>query len=723
MKKIRNFIIGGIQHKVFSLVLFVMLLMLAAYSAVMFVQTSRLSQLASQTSERQEQAISEVSGSTMSTMVEKELRANSEMEAYIADGAFRDLKNDITMLGNYLESLMDSPDTWEPAELLPPDLSLRGKPSAQLLCEEGADPSDPRLQEDLELLGGMRDIMMAVFRNAPVNSVFMGVPGGMLLIVDENPGAKYTEGVVMDFPVRDRPWYREAERIGELFFTEVERDTFTGKLGVIVVLPVFHEGRMRAVIGFDLFLDSMDEIVQFSNTYGSFVSIVNENGHVVFSPRMEGSFRAALSEDAPDLRESPDPDLAGFVKDALKRKTDVRLVEVDGEEWYLCGAPMKTIGWTVISATSKEIVDRPKVMMLDRSKDIQEEERDSFRAAVGQSRKTISILILGVFLLGLLGAQVLSGRIVRPLNRMTENVRRLGGKDLQFRMEKDYRTGDEIEILAESFEKLSARTLQYVDEVQRVTAEKERIGAELGMATAIQASQLPHLFPAFPDRTEFDIYASMIPAREVGGDFYDFFLVDHDHIALVMADVSGKGVPAALFMMIAKILIRNRVQSGESPAKALARVNDQLLEGNEAELFVTVWLAVLEIPTGKGVAANAGHEHPVLRRADGAYELVTYRHSPAVATIEGMRFREHEFELRPGDSLFVYTDGVAEATNAENELFGTDRMLSALNREPDAAPEQVLRNVKEGIDGFVAEAEQFDDITMLCLKYNGPGAD
>ena len=260
------------------------------------------------------------------------------------------------------------------------------------------------------------------------------------------------------------------------------------------------------------------------------------------------------------------------------------------------------------------------------------------------------------------------------------------------------------------------------DQMEKYEQEHEtatRMGAELSMATDIQASQLPRLFPAFPNRPEFDVFASMTPAKEVGGDFYDFFLIDDDHIGLVMADVSGKGVPAALFMMVARVLIKSHLQNGESVGEALENVNDQLCESNEAELFVTVWAAVIQISTGKGTAANAGHEHPVLRRAGGQYELVVYRHSPAVATLEGIPFKEHSFELHPGDSLFVYTDGVAEATNAQNELFGTDRMLSALNRNPDAMPEEVLSNVMNGINEFVAGAQQFDDITMLCLKYNG----
>jgi len=234
---------------------------------------------------------------------------------------------------------------------------------------------------------------------------------------------------------------------------------------------------------------------------------------------------------------------------------------------------------------------------------------------------------------------------------------------------------------------------------------------------------LPRIFPPFPERQDFDIYATMDPAKEVGGDFYDFFLTDDDHLCLVMADVSGKGVPAALFMVIAKTLIKNHALHGESPSEILYNVNNQLCEGNEAEMFVTVWLAIIELSTGRGMAANAGHEHPAIRRGDGKYELAVYRHAPAVAAMEGIPFRQHEFELSPGDRLFVYTDGVPEATDAHDELFGPERMVAALNREPDAAPEALLRNVRQGIDVFVGDAPQFDDITMLGLHYKGGKSD
>ncbi len=333
----------------------------------------------------------------------------------------------------------------------------------------------------------------------------------------------------------------------------------------------------------------------------------------------------------------------------------------------------------------------------------------------------ISLVTGIVVLISILAAIALFYKIViAPIKLSAAEARAFVDNNTQVSEKlKTIKTGDEIQVLSESLLHMEIGINEYIDNVKRLAAEKERIGAELNIATEIQANMLPSTFPAFPDKKEFDLYATMDPAKEVGGDFYDFFLIDDNHLGLVMADVSGKGVPAALFMVIAKTLIKNRALMGGSPSEVLAYANDQLCEGNGADLFVTVWFAIIDLATGKGVAANAGHEHPVLRRADGKYELVVYRHSPAVATMEGMRFREHEFQLYPGDRIFVYTDGVAEATNAKNELFGTDRMLEALNKNVDASPEKLLPAVRKEIDRFVGAFPQFDDITMLSLHYKG----
>ena len=250
--------------------------------------------------------------------------------------------------------------------------------------------------------------------------------------------------------------------------------------------------------------------------------------------------------------------------------------------------------------------------------------------------------------------------------------------------------------------------------------ETARISTELNLATRIQADMVPNIYPAFPDRREFDVYATMDPAKEVGGDFYDFFLVDDDHLCLVMADVSGKGVPAALFMMASKIILANNAMIGKSPAQILTDTNAAICSHNREEMFVTVWLGILEISTGKLVAANAGHEYPVIKHGDGSFEVLRDKHGFVIGGMAGMKYKEYELTLEPGSKLFLYTDGVPEATDAENNMFGADRMLEALNEEKDGTTVDILKHVRTSVDGFVNGAEQFDDLTMLCMEYRGP---
>ena len=275
---------------------------------------------------------------------------------------------------------------------------------------------------------------------------------------------------------------------------------------------------------------------------------------------------------------------------------------------------------------------------------------------------------------------------------------------------------DEIGKLAQSVYQMEINTKNYVDNLTAVTAEKERISTELNVATSIQAGMLPALYPKFAGRDDFEVCAVMDPAKEVGGDFYDFFFIDPTHLAIVVADVSGKGVPAALFMVIAKTLIKNRTLLGGTPGEILTDVNSQLVESNESGLFVTAYLAILDLKTGELLSANAGHEHPTLRRADGSYELIVSRHNIALCAMDGIEYRTNSSTLAEGDSVFLYTDGVTEATDSETELFGDERLMSALNKNPAASPDEVVNNVRQAINEFVGEAEQFDDITMLAFK-------
>lgn len=310
--------------------------------------------------------------------------------------------------------------------------------------------------------------------------------------------------------------------------------------------------------------------------------------------------------------------------------------------------------------------------------------------------------------------------VIKPINTIAEEAGSfIENGNAQSQGLTKINTKDEIENLSKSILKMQDDINDYIKNITSITAERERIGAELDLANNIQTSLLPCIFPAFPDREEFDVYATMTPAKEVGGDFYDYFLIDDDHLALVIADVSGKGVPAALFMMISKTLIKSTAQSGLSPKEVLEKVNNQLCENNEAQMFVTVWLGIVELSTGKMRCANAGHEYPAIYRNGCDFEIYHDKHGFVLAGMEGLSYGEYEIELKSGDIVYVYTDGVTEATDSDNNLYGLERMTEALNNCPEKTPDSIDKYVRADIDKFVGNAEQFDDITMLCFKYIG----
>ena len=284
----------------------------------------------------------------------------------------------------------------------------------------------------------------------------------------------------------------------------------------------------------------------------------------------------------------------------------------------------------------------------------------------------------------------------------------------------EIRSNDEIGDLSRDIRTMQENIVTNTENLARMTAERERTATELELAARIQADALPNIFPAFPEHREFDIFAGMTPAKEVGGDFYDFFLIDETHLGIVMADVSDKGVPAALFMMSAKSLIRTYAKMETSPAQVMQAVNDRLCENNREFMFVTVWFGILDFSTGRITAVNAGHELPALMPAGGRFDLIRERSGVMVGARKGVRYREQEIDLTPGAKLFLYTDGVPDAHSPAGTRFGEERMVLALNEGCEKSPEDLLLHMRKAVDAFAQDTAQFDDLTMLCLEYKGP---
>lgn len=327
--------------------------------------------------------------------------------------------------------------------------------------------------------------------------------------------------------------------------------------------------------------------------------------------------------------------------------------------------------------------------------------------------------LLTIVVFFLLYSAYLKKEMIAPILAVTNEAKRFADTNTPSDALLSLKQKDEIGILAKAVSKMESDIQEYIENLTAVTAEKERIGAELSIATQIQAHMLPSIFPAFPDREEFGIYATMNPAKEVGGDFYDFFMVDNTHLAIVMADVSGKGVPAALFMVIGKTLIKDHTLPGVDLGAVFTQVNNLLCESNSEGLFITAFEGVLDLESGEFQFVNAGHEMPFLSRSGQAFEAYKVRPGFVLAGMEEMRYRCGSIALEPGDKIFLYTDGVTEATRADNTLFGMERLKDVLGRSSTMCPEEILPAVKREIDAFVKDAPQFDDITMLCMEYRG----
>ena len=413
-----------------------------------------------------------------------------------------------------------------------------------------------------------------------------------------------------------------------------------------------------------------------------------------------------------------------YDEDLIKSLLEGRSYDIDS--FYGFGAipsaifRMEPYGYRCTAATIIGMVDRyPVLVMFDTDMNL------AARASWRFLWQHVIFLILITALSILLSIRHTRKNVTGPLNELAGAAesyihdRTDGSRGGQYFSRLDIRTGDEIEYLASTMKAMEQDLGTYVRNLTRITAEKERISTELSLATDIQAAMLPHIYPPFPDRKEIDLFASMYPAREVGGDFYDYYLVDDDHLCICIADVSGKGIPAALFMMVSKIILQSCAMLGRSPGEILTKTNEAICSNNEAGMFVTVWIGILELSTGRLTASSAGHEYPVIRRPGGKFELFKDRHGLVIGAMEGITYKEYELVMEPGSKIFIYTDGVPEAADEDNRMFGNERMLQALNTDPAAPPRQVLGNVKKAVDEFVSDAEQFDDLTMLCLEYRG----
>ena len=647
----------------------------------------------------------EISKNALLAQAEDYLYRLVEKQAQAANEQFYAVNRIVTQSAQYTQSLYENSSNFVGKKMPRPDETQRGVNSSKYFLAKDVTET-PEVAKEVNILSSCEYMFAPFLKNNPMlDNIYIGTKSGISYRY-----SAYNE-YNPDYDPRKRDWYKAAMASPDKL---VWLPTYTDSYGTVCITAAMSyrnaSGDIAGVVASDVLLTSLIEDamkLKIGDTGSCFILDAGLN------------FIAHPDMDKPDFKSDLNEHInsSAFIEQLKTSSLGIKETSYEGHNSYIAFSKLSETGWIFCASIETQEVTAPAVQAKAESDRLTETSQQQMQQLLFEIFRLFMIFFAVIGIAVIMLSFAVSGTITRPIEELAVSVQEVG--EGNFDQKIAVTSKDEVGQLANRFNEMQDNLKNYLENLKKVTAEKERIGAELNVATQIQADMLPKILPPYLGHEKFEMFATMNPAKEVGGDFYDFFLIDDDHLALVMADVSGKGVPAALFMVIAKTLIKNRAFMGGTPGEILADVNNQLCEGNEADLFVTVWLGILELSTGKVIASNAGHEYPAIKRADGKFELFKTKQSPAVATMEGIRFRVSEFELNHGDCLYVYTDGVPEATNIHDELFGTDRMLEALDGTSGMNAEEVLHTMKKSVDDFTGEAPQFDDVTMLYLKFLG----
>jgi len=652
--------------------------------------------------------------------------------ALILEERLQKIENHTRMTADIAESIYTNKQVWNPKPLplvRPGDIS---PVDPYLYLAPGVDFS--RVRGEAYLAGNISDILRQIkVVDRGITTSAITSESGYAIMMDVFPWT------IRAVDPRTFPWYKEAKVRGTLYWTDVYDDTRGRGLIISCVIPFYDRsekpGVIKGVVRSTVLLSDFSRITDVAGVgrTGELFLLNREGVKIYSSNGVEVKPGEGGGIEGINFLESKDPQLRSLGMSMTLGASGMTELEIDGFPNYVAYVPIQKLGWSLGVAVSVQELFASAQLTENQIRKV----TDDTKAVMDRYIFVLRGLIALFLFLTMLGIAVFTLRFTRavtgPILALNEGVHEVAAGNLD--REVIVKTGDEIEQLAVSFNMMTSRLRRHIEEIARATAEKQRLDTELDIATQIQMSILPNVFPPFPGRkNNFDLYAEIHPAREVGGDFYDFFFIDDDHFAMVIADVSGKGIPAALFMIITKTLIKNSLQSGENPAAALEAINRQLCNNNISDMFVTVWLCVLEISSGHLEYVNAGHNPPLLRRKDQNFTFLVSPPDLILAGMNDTRYHCCEMRLNPGDTLFLYTDGVVEAENmvmfTDDAFYGKERLrdfLDANNTQPlnELLP-RLYADIAAFAGGIVKGAvgmtsgmvKQSDDITMLAIRIN-----
>lgn len=658
---------------------------------------------------------------------EKWLQATTKEQAEHIDRELAVYGEDAVYLADIMTAIMSAPEDYRPRDL--PSASdsvdiVSGMPHIHYSQELLRQGISEELEQEIAFASNFADslIPMTPSYNDSHVTFFAASRKGYMICMDIIPESDGTQEV---YPTEDlrknfvenynptlRPWYTDAQRKQRL----TDTDVYIGKNGILELAcaaPYYDSEGFAGVVGLAISVKDIHLNIATTDSIGSNFAL-GENGSVVFSSWTEGVL-AAKPENI-DLRETDAPSLAEAARRMVAGENDTMPVIVDGKKYTLAFAPMKKLEWSYGTLISEEEIMAPAVQAREQVRRNMNIFQEILHGIFSSAALQAVLILVPLLLISFYASGWMASRLTSPIQRLTDGVREISEGNLEKKL--DIRTGNEIEHLASCFNAMTDDLKVHIEKLSRAAAEKEHIQTELDVAAHIQSGMLRHSFPAMKD---FNLYAAMHPARNIGGDFYDFYLIDENHLIVTIADVSGKGIPAALFMAIAKTLLQNNslmMQNPDDLTGVLGCTNDQLCKDNEESMFVTVFMALLNTETGELRYVNAGHNPPLIQRADGTVEMFPRALNFSLGLMEGVDFVQNTITLSPGDRLFLYTDGVTEAKNEAGEFFAEKRLKEALHSlPPGISSQELLAGVEKAVSIHTGQADQFDDITMLGLVY------
>ena len=659
------------------------------------------------------------------TEAEKLLSETAQIKAYNIDWNMREKIYDVEMLADKISTILKNPQNYLPRTLPNPnEQPIPYEVPYIYLAPDLRGNVDEKLLTEMSIASNIADDLSLFVKSEMENSssCYVASKNGYLICADlkvgNNENVVFTKEFLESYDPRTRTWYIAAKNAGKTTFTDYYLAA-EGYYAISVAAPYFDSQGFAGVAAINVSSVVLQkEMTEATHGETNFNIALDKNGVIIFSSRNVGDFSANLNGN--DLRNNPESTIA----EAAKRMTDgergTMSVKINGEEYYLAFAPIPSIGWSFGTLLAAEEVQKPiqatNSIFAAQIEKFSAETRPLFDNLQDWTYRLTIFLLIFMLISGIW----LTKRFSSPIKNLSDGVKEISGGNLDKKF--DIHTGDEIEQLADGFNIMTTELKNQMRNLATITAEKERIAAELNIASVIQLSMLPNDFQNALGRNKFMIHATMEPAKEVGGDFYDFYRLDENHLAITIADVSGKGIPAALFMVISKTTLKNLIlTSNESNlANLISHANDILRQDNTSRMFVTAFIGILDTRTGKLTYVNAGHNPPVLYRAsENKFEYLSVNRNCVLAIRRGFKYKEQEIILSSGDFIFLYTDGVTEAFNEAEELYGEEKLLEALNKSADKTSnvKDLLAEIRISLAKYVGNAEQSDDITMLGLSY------